>query len=252
MAYAERRLEPGRIRAAIGVLAVHVLLAWALVSGLRIGVPQAVQEQLKLFDVLPAPPPPPPEKVVPQRIKAKKPEGEASPPNLRSKATDVTAPKPVVPLPVPPPIIVAPKPGPGVQATSGAADVPGPGTGAGGIGNGLGAGGRGNGEGGLGDETPPRPIRDRLKYSDEPAALREAGIGGTVSVSYRVGVDGRVTDCAIEKSSGYPALDSTTCRLIEQRFRYKPALDDEGRPVPSTIVSDETWVPHERGGDEPQ
>jgi protein TonB len=39
-----------------------------------------------------------------------------------------------------------------------------------------------------------------------------------------------VTGCRVTRSSGSRALDSTTCRLIEQRFRFRPSRDALGRP----------------------
>jgi periplasmic protein TonB len=36
-------------------------------------------------------------------------------------------------------------------------------------------------------------------------------------------------------------LDQIACQLIEQRFRFRPALDEDGRPVASTLVENHTW-----------
>lgn len=231
-----------RIGPAIAAIAVQALLGYALVVGLAVHFTQRPSDDLKLFGVTPEPPPPPPAKVIPDPVRNTRPEGEASPPNLRSKATEVTAPPPVIPIPLPPPVVAAPKPFTGSEATTGAAPVPGPGTGAGGIGNGTGSGGSGDGDGGgWQDETPPRRIKGRLKDSDYPDDLSDAGIGGTVGVRYTVEADGRVTDCEVTRSSGSARLDAHTCRLIEQRFHYRPALDARGRPVPSTIVENHSW-----------
>ena len=111
----------------------------------------------------------------------------------------------------------------------------------GGIGNGAGPG-EGDGAGG---GTPPRRLSGRLRDSDYPRGLGEAGIEGTVSVEYRVELDGRVTDCVITRSSGSRLLDETTCDLIEQRFRYRPAHDRAGRPVISYIVENHSWIVHD-------
>jgi periplasmic protein TonB len=56
-----------------------------------------------------------------------------------------------------------------------------------------------------------------------------------------VGADGRVFDCEITRSSGSRELDETTCRLIQERFRYEPSRDPSGRPVPATIVQNHIW-----------
>jgi protein TonB len=49
-------------------------------------------------------------------------------------------------------------------------------------------------------------------------------------------------------TSGLPELDQIACRLIEQRFRYKPARDRAGRPVRSTIVETHSWFIREKRG----
>ena len=85
-----------RAAAAILVAAVVALLGYALLLGLASSVLRQPAEAIKLLDLLPPPPPPPPE---PERERPKQArrEGAASPPNLRSKATPVVAPTPIVP-----------------------------------------------------------------------------------------------------------------------------------------------------------
>jgi len=214
-------------------------LGYAFIVGLGVDVPRVASKALAAFTVLP--PPPPPEPIRPNPVRDTKREGAAAPANRKSKATPVTAPVPIVPLTPPPPIPVAVKPAAGTEATTGAAPVPGPGTGAGGIGNGTGSGASGNGEGGGGD-TPPRQTGGRLSTRDLPADLKQPGRGGTVSVLFTVGVRGRVTDCEVTRSSGNAELDDLTCRLIEQRFRFEPSRDADGRPVESMVEENETWV----------
>ena len=41
---------------------------------------------------------------------------------------------------------------------------------------------------------------------------------------------------------GNPELDAVTCRLIQQRYRFRPSLDPGGRPVRSQVVEDHSWV----------
>ena len=112
-----------RIKSAIAVAVFHALLGYAFVVGLGVDVVAQAGETMKLFDVT-EPPPPPPERIVPDRRPSEAPEGEASPQNLRSKATPVVAPKPEVSLQVPPPIIAAPTPAQGAETSTGAAPVP--------------------------------------------------------------------------------------------------------------------------------
>ena len=231
-----------RLRAGIPSVVLVVLIGWALVAGLAVGRSAAREDGLAVFDAV-TPPPPPPTRVVPLRTRSSRPRGEAAPPNIQSRATELAAPVPEVPPIVPPQMVTAPIAGPGVQSSSGSTPRPGPGTGAGGIGDGYGSGGDGDGDGGdEGDYTPPRPIRGSLRHADYPEGAAEAGAQGLVTARYYVETNGRVTGCRVTRSSGNAELDATTCRLIEQRFRYRPSLDPDGVPVRSVVVSNHEWV----------
>lgn len=230
-----------RWKGAAAAIGVQAAIGFLLVSGLAARFPQAASEGLKLFRVAPIPPLPAPPPPVPPRVRTDRPEGRASPPDLRNQATQLVAPPPVIPLVVPPPVIAADKAGVGAARNTGAADIPGPGTGAGGVGDGTGSGGAGDGDGG-GGGSPPEWRSGRIRDRDFPRGLGEAGVQGAVAVRYDVGVDGRVSNCRIDQSSGSRALDETTCRLITERFRFRPARDAGGRPVRSTIVENHEWV----------
>ena len=233
------RSFPDRLKAGLGTFLIEGLLGYALLAGLNGRITVQPEQAMKLFDIQP-PPPSPKRPLESPRTTPRS--GAASPRNLRAIPSDLVVPPPLIRPIVPPPIMAAPIAGPGSSASAGASDRPGPGTGSGGQGIGTGSGSGGNGEGNGGDGTPPRRIGGRIKNSDFPHALSDAGIGGTVAVRYRVGIDGRVSDCLVTGSSGNAELDATTCRLIEQRFRFKPARDAEGRDVASTIVEHHTWV----------
>ena len=228
-----------RLGAAALTAVIVVALGYALLLGLAFhGTTGPAQQALATFDL--APEPPPPERIVQPPRKIARRSGKASPPNLRSKATEVTAPVPIIQVAPPPPIVVAPLPNIGVQSTSGASDRAGPGTGAGGIGNGNGAGGDGDGDG-SGLERVPRLISGRIKGSDIPDSILDIGFRGVVGVRYRVETDGRVTNCTVARSSGNMLMDQATCRAIEKRFRYDPWRDISGRPVRSTVLRDQQW-----------
>jgi protein TonB len=232
-----------RIGGAVAALGMTAILGAARVLGLAVREQLAVpDEDVALFEVTPDRPEVKKESErMPQRNT--RPSGAAAPPNLRSRATEVQAPVPVVPIPVPPVVTVAEKAADGVQATSGAAPVAGPGTGAGGEGDGFGGGGDGDGDGaGDRDATPPRQIRGRISNRDYPENLSDAGIGGRVTVLYVVAVDGHVPECDVVGSSGNAQLDAWTCRLIRERFRFRPSLNGRGRPVPSLIRENHTWT----------
>ena len=90
----------------------------------------------------------------------------------------------------------------------------------------------GGGSGGQG--TRPAlitPSLTRRDYPDEVSRFWPRSRDAFVAVAVRVQLDGRGTDCKINKSSGVPAIDQWTCRLVETRLRFRPATDDRGRPV---------------------
>lgn len=232
------------------VRAIHALLGYLLLTGLGFAVPIPGRDELKLIDFLEEPPPPAeparPEKVRESRkAKPKDPEGAAAPPNLKDTPTQIVAPKPEIVIPVPPPIRAAPVPGQGNAPAAGAAEIVGPGTGRGGIGTGLGSGtqgtGTGGGGGGIGRATPAVQIAGSIGPEDYPEEALRRRATGTVYMRFVVAPNGRVTECAVTRSSGSPALDETTCRLIVRRFRYRPARDGTGRPVRYVFRGDFLW-----------
>ena len=109
-----------RAWALTGVVAVHGLLAYALLAGLAMRVSERSSDSLELVEiVLPLPPPPPP----PPPKDASKPKGEPSPPNLKAVPTPVVAPPPRIPPRSP--IAAAPVPSTGTAPSAGVRTLPG-------------------------------------------------------------------------------------------------------------------------------
>ena len=78
----------------------------------------------------------------------------------------------------------------------------------------------------------PRLIRGDFSYGDIPQPLREQGFRGQVGMRFVIDVDGRAKNCRIVRSSGSRLMDQSACRALEQRFRFTPARDEQGQPVP--------------------
>lgn len=240
-----------RLKSAAGVGLLHALIGYVLLTGLGFDPAAAVPEALKLVNLAEEPPPPPPAEPARPDVekKTRKPrpkdaEGAASPANLRNTPTQIVAPPPEIRLPVPPPIPAAPVAGQGSAEAAGAALVPGPGTGRGGIGTGLGSGRFGTGTGGGGGggmASRARWLSGSIDASDYPESAYRARRGGTVHLRFTVAPTGRISDCAVTRSSGSRELDAVTCRLILRRFRYRPARNAEGRPIASTVVGEHVW-----------
>ena len=231
-----------KIATGAGSVGIVALIGYALMVGLTVPMRFLAEQSMPVLNL---PIPPPPEKVrrpEPQK-KAKPMKHEASAQSRKAKASPIVAPlMPPLFRPPVPPVIAALKPNIGAAVKNGASNSPGPGEGAGGLGDGLGGGGDGDG-----GDTPPRQIKGELGFADMPSVLRAEGVERTVSVRYGVDVDGRASNCSVTGSSGSAELDAITCQLIEQRFRFKPSRDGNGRPVHSTIVEQHSWGLDRRG-----
>ena len=220
-----------KVKSIAAVGALHALLAYAFLAGLDAHFDPAPERPLKTFDISIPAPPPPVEDIAPDRQAAPEPEGRAASPALKAEASPVVAPTPKVVVPSPLPVTAAPEPGRGVDTSQGASTIPGPGTGAGGVGSGTGSGGQGSGTGGGGAATKARQISGRIVNADYPRAARRAGAAGEVLVRFTVEANGRVGACSVARSSGNADLDGTTCRLIQQRYRFEPARNAQGRAI---------------------
>jgi len=222
-----------RVLGIAGTVAVHALVVIGVLlfaSDYR-PLPDHSGPGLVAVDLREPPPPSPP----PDDVE----EGAAAPPS-RGVTEAPSPPPPPAPLAPPTPAEVAIDPGSGQASGAGAA--PGSGAGQGGEGSGSGAGGSGSGRG-AGVVTPPQRLEGELTNADYRRARAPEGAAGTALVGFRVRTDGRVDRCAVIRSSGYAEFDEATCRLIERRFRFRPARDASGRAIEWTIRTDYTWTP---------
>ena len=219
-----------RARAGLGltIVAIHVLLGFGLVRAF--GGVRALAEQVGLGPVLvaltvpdkPAPPPAPTRAVTSHEA-----EGASGAAGKRAAADQIVAPPARLPIPAPP---AAPVAGTGNETRSGAT-ASGEGTGGASTGAGTGSGGAGNGSGGRFVAAKPEKIAGDLAESDYPKAGRAKRLGTAVIVVLTVGTDGHVTACRVHQPSGDPEADAVTCKLARERFRFHPALDQNGDPI---------------------
>jgi protein TonB len=212
---------------AVAVNALLLALLLTLSPGLSPAPPG--RPGLPTFDVAAPPPPPPPDT---------RPAGAAAPPS-RGATEAPSPPKPPRPLPSPTPAQPAIDAGSG--SASGAGAAAGSGAGQGGQGNGSGAGGSGTGAGA--GATPPVHISGALTNADYARSGVAKGTTGTVFIAFRVRSDGRVDRCRVVRSSGNATIDRETCRLVERRFRFRPARDAAGQAIDFTLRTDFTWRP---------
>ena len=219
-----------RAYALTAVVLVQTGIAIVLLSGFHVDVSRPADLVQRLIQVtLPKVPPP-----------------QASRPSPRPQHHQASAPKaaPVKlggspgrkPAHAPPsvtPIVAAKASAP----PSGGGSGSGPAVGAG-AGGGAGGNGTGDDEGG----TDLEQIAGEITPGDYPQNLRDAGVGGRVAFVFTVEPNGRVGRCTITRSSGVPELDALTCRLIQQRFVYRPSTDRFGRPIEDEVEGEHDWI----------
>lgn len=236
MTYTGRISGRQRFLAGGGTLFVAAAIGAGLISGLDFDVVRKAGDAITAVAI---PNPPPPEPTVPAPAPGEKASGKASAANKHARAAPVAAPKPVLPPVVPPPVPAAPRPDSGRESSAGASSMAGPGSGAGGQGDGTGAGGAGSGTGSGGGKAVL--LSGRITDRDYPREASRARIGGDVEVRFTIEASGRVSRCRVTRSSGDASLDATTCRLIEERFRFKPATNARGEAVASPYGWRQSW-----------
>ena len=186
------KMKKNRLPGIIFVVVLHILLVWALISGLatatmdlvRGNIEAAVVAEEQVEELAPPPPPPdfePPPPVVP-------------PPSVvidiqRAPVENTTAIQQVVDRVAPPPAAAPPPP------------------------------------------PPIRPFTPRGQQAvtarDYPAIsirLREQGV---VIVNVCVEASGEVSEVTLVESSGHERLDDAALRLVRGRFEYNPATQGD-------------------------
>ena len=233
MAYVDQEMSSNRVVAIIVVALIHILLGYALVTGLAYKAATNIIERVTTVDVEePEPPepedepPPPPENVpdfVPPPV-APQPPITVSNNVAASKTTETISDFDFSNLPTtkscPGGVIVdasQPCP-PATRACPNGQQVP-------------------------VNQACPEPSkargatpRDEARWArsiqeDYPAAALRRDESGTVTMRLTIGANGRVEACAVTGSSGSDALDRGACRGMQRYARFNPAWNDAGTPI---------------------
>lgn len=222
MAYADQQeMSSNRIISIVIVLILHALLGYALVTGLAYQGIQAIAKKMNVIDVKEEKPPeeePPPEpdKIIEPPV--------VSPPPM---VTTISPPQQIRTVDTPPPYVpMTPK------AAPPAPSAPPP--------------------------PPPPPVAKRpnpipkgnqgnwVTTNDYPSRDLQQEHAGVSSVVLTVGPDGKVADCQVTGSSGFPGLDQAACANLRRRARFDPALDGNGNPTSGTFRKSVRWqIPKE-------
>lgn len=206
--YAIRQRSPRKHLVGLGtVVVVHALLFWAISSGLAhkfVKIVKGPVEAVLLEETKPdIPPPPPPKNLPPPPSYVPPVEVQVStPPPANALAAVSNKPQPEAPPSVQPVVTAPSAPAPVVRtaAVISAASC----------------------------EKP-----------DYPSASRRLEEEGTVMLKFLVGVDGKIKESAVEKTSGFKRLDEAARQGLA-KCQFKPGTEN-GHPVEGWANIKYTW-----------
>lgn len=81
--------------------------------------------------------------------------------------------------------------------------------------------------------NPTRPSYEWFNPKDYPPAMIRGGYQGIVNFRLIVDEKGAPTSCNIQESTRPKEFDDAVCKAVMRRARFEPALDAQGKPVPS-------------------
>jgi protein TonB len=220
--FARQQRNPTKHAVGFGIVIVmHILLGWALVSGLARKVVEVIKAPIetKIIEEV-KPPPPPPENLPPP------------PKNMPPPPSFVPPPEVQIANPPPAPAITvtreAPPPAPPVALAPPPAPVPPP-------------------------PAPPAPPRQAVaaqinvnacEKPEYPAAAARAEATGTTKIRFTVDAAGKVSKADIERSSGasreHRLLDRAAVEALS-KCPFKPGTDETGKPVGATTLVEYVW-----------
>jgi periplasmic protein TonB len=220
--FAESQRNPGKHPVGlIVVIVLHILLGWALVSGLAKRVVEIAMKpvETKIIEEVKPPPPPPPENLPPPPKNLPPPPAFVPPPEVN-----------IAPQPTPAPAItttaVAPPPAPPVTLAPAAAPAP---------------------------PAPPapKPVARAAQIDVSscakptyPAAAARAEATGTTRIRFSIDGSGQVTKTEIVGSSGASREHRQLDRLAAEALgacKFRPGTDENGRPVGTSTNVDYVW-----------
>jgi len=222
--FAEQQRRPGRHVVGFGiVLGLHLLLGWALVTGLAQRMVEVIRAPIetKIIEEVKPPPPPPPENLPPPPKFAPPPPSFVPPPEVQVNPPPMAAPTITTTTVAPPPAPVTIAPAP-VTAPP----------------------------------APPAPPRVAAKPAianvracaptsdDYPAAARRAEATGTTRIRFTVGPDGKMTGAEVVRSAGptreHKLLDRVALAKLGE-CKFTAGIDEHGKPVGGSFDVEYVW-----------
>ena len=90
--------------------------------------------------------------------------------------------------------------------------------------------------------VPRGRTEDWVTTGDYPSTDLREGNQGVVKVRLEVTAAGRVGQCTITVSSGFPGLDAATCAKLVARARFDPATDENGARTAGSWSTSVRWA----------
>lgn len=221
--YAAQQRKPGKHIVGIGIVVLmHILLGWALVSGLARKVVEVIKNPIetKIIEET-KPPPPPPENLPPPPKLAPPPPSFVPPPEV------VVAPPPT-PAPTITTTTVAPPPAPVTIAPAPAPAAP----------------------------PAPAPIAQPARLfaadarscaptaDDYPQAAIRANATGTTVVRFTIDASGKLASADVVRSAGASREHRLLDRVAITKFsecKFSPGVDANGKPVGGVVSVEYVW-----------
>ena len=232
MDYASQQRNPAKHPIGFGVVVLmHILLGYALINGLGRKIVEVIKAPIetKIIEEVKPPPPPPPENLPPPPKLVAPPPSFVPPPEIQI-ANPPPAPTITVTREAPPPappVAIAPAPAPAAPPAP-VAPPPAP-------------------------PAPPAPKITPVPASinvatcdkpEYPAAALRADATGITKIRFTVDATGVVSKAEVERPSGssreHRLLDRTAVDALS-KCRFKPGIDDKGKPVGGTTLVDYVW-----------
>ena len=215
MAYADQQMSGNKITALIVVALLHVVVGYALISGLAYSAFKKIKEVTTAVKIdpdkpPPPPPPPPPKSEIPPPPPIVAPPPAMNVPNLSPPMETVRESPPLPPTPTAQPAPIHTEAPPAKPCAAKPA-------------------------------APKGRPGEWASDNDYPTRALQLSQEGVTGFRLSVGSDGKVSACDITRSSGSPELDKTTCDLMRRRARFTPAADCDGNPATGAYPSSVRW-----------
>ena len=228
MDFAEQQRQPGKHAMSIGiVLALHLVLGWALLNGLAQRLVDVIKAPIetKIIEEVKPPPPPPPENLPPPPKFAPPPPSFVPPPEVQVNPPPTPAPTITTTQVAPPVTAVTVVPQAPVVAAPPAPAAP------------------------AAPRVAARPVIANVQAcapqpSDYPAAAQRAEATGTTRIRFQVGLDGRLAGAEVVRSAGssreHKMLDRMALSKLSE-CKFTAGTDENGRPVGASVDVDYVW-----------